>query len=63
MEKKILSLFAAVLFIFQLVNARDEPLGILLTWTEDPATTISIDWHTLEEQPEQLHYREKGETR
>ena len=33
---------------------------ILLTWTEDPTTTITIDWHTAENQSQQLFFREKG---
>lgn len=41
-----------------------EPAGILLTWQEDPTTTISIDWHTLPEDEtiETVHYRSKGAT-
>ncbi len=62
MERKLLSFITAVFLLVMHTTAQDEPLGILLTWTEDPTTTISIDWHTLDQQPEQLHYREKGET-
>lgn len=40
-----------------------EPLGLLLTWKEDPTTTMVIDWHTGpdHEWPEgQLRYRPEG---
>lgn len=55
--KILLSIF---LFISLEVKSQNEPLAILLTWTKDPTNTMSIDWHTLEKQPQQLYYREKG---
>jgi acid phosphatase type 7 len=55
-------LFLLFLFISFNLKAGTEPLGILLTWTEDPTTTISIDWHNLDEQPQSLFYREKGQS-
>ena len=62
MRKKFLPVLIIVFMVFRLAYAQDEPLGILLTWTEDPATTISIDWHTRERQSEKLYYRESGTT-
>lgn len=61
MRGKFLTLTATLFFIITLVKGQDEPLAILLTWTEDPTTTISIDWHTMEEGPERLFYRTEGE--
>jgi acid phosphatase type 7 len=52
----------SLLFISFHVRAVNEPLSILLTWTEDPTTTISVDWHNMESQPQTLYYREKGES-
>ncbi len=31
---------------------RSEPPGLILTWQEDPTTSITIDWHRLPEQTE-----------
>ncbi|MDN3690184.1 purple acid phosphatase family protein [Cyclobacterium jeungdonense] len=44
--------------------AQTEPAAILLTWQQDPSTTISIDWHTLPESEalETLSYRCKGKS-
>ena len=52
----------ALVFLFTAIvaNAQDEPLAILLTWTEDPTSTISIDWHSKDIQNRHLFYREKG---
>lgn len=60
MKKSFIALFIAILFISLQVKSQNEPLAILLTWTEDPTTTISIDWHIAENQPQQLFFREKG---
>lgn len=27
-------------------HASDQPVGLLLTWQQDPTTTMTIDWHT-----------------
>lgn len=40
----------------------EEPLGILLTWKEDPTSTISIDWHLTTEQQQVLHYKDREST-
>lgn len=39
-----------------------QPLGLLLTWQQDPTTTMTIDWHTPAEpqRASQLEYRQKG---
>ena len=40
-----------------------EPLALFLTWQRDPATTMTIDWHTTPEtrpKPPGILYREKG---
>lgn len=38
-----------------------EPAGLYLTWTEDPTSTIVIDWHVLADSPlEALDYRRRG---
>ncbi len=42
-------------------QAQNEPLGIFLTWKEDPTSSISIDWHLESEAKQTLHYRKKGE--
>jgi len=51
-------------FLCAAALAQTEPAGILLTWQQDPTTTISIDWHTLPESEAQetLSYRAKGTT-
>ena len=60
MRKSFIALFFGILFISLQVKSQNEPLAIFLTWTEDPTTTISIDWHTAENQSQQLFFREKG---
>ena len=52
-------LFVFLFFSFE-AKSQNEPLAILLTWTSDPSSTMCIDWHTLEKQPQPLFYREKG---
>ncbi|MDX9882670.1 MAG: fibronectin type III domain-containing protein [Prolixibacteraceae bacterium] len=52
-------LFVFLFFSFE-AKSQNEPLAILLTWTNDPSTTVCVDWHTLEKQPQSLFYREKG---
>lgn len=52
--------FLAVFCVAQPLFAQEEPLGILLTWKEDPLTTMVIDWHTESSDPEVLHVSEKG---
>lgn len=58
MRKSFIALFFGILFISLQVKSQNEPLAIFLTWTEDPTTTISIDWHTAENQSQKLFFRE-----
>lgn len=41
-----------------------EPIGILLTWQQDPTTTMTIDWHTVpgarRPQPTAILYKKEG---
>ncbi len=48
---------------YLLANTYD-PVGLLLTWEEDPSTTMTIDWHTLpnENRPSVVQFRERGRT-
>jgi hypothetical protein len=62
MRKNFISALLVFLFLAVQTQAQNNPLAVLLTWTEDPATTISIDWHTMETEPQQLFFREKGKT-
>ena len=38
-----------------------DPPGLLLTWQEDPLTTMTIDWNTEEEREALVQYRKHGE--
>ena len=38
-----------------------EPPGMLLTWQQDPLTTMTIDWHSYEDRNSVLQYRLDGE--
>ena len=37
-----------------------DPIALFLTWQEDPTSTITIDWHTINEDRTQLEIRKKG---
>ena len=40
-------------------TGENEPAGLMLTWQQDPTTTITIDWHSHDEQPrDTLCFRE-----
>ncbi len=40
-----------------------DPLAIVLTWQQDPATTMTIDWHTRDNiHTDTMWYRQSGET-
>jgi acid phosphatase type 7 len=41
---------------------QESPSGILLTWKEDPTTTMSLDWHNTSSEKQALYYRLKGNT-
>jgi phosphodiesterase/alkaline phosphatase D-like protein len=53
-----------VFCLYATAIAQTEPSGILLTWQQDPTTTISIDWHTLpaDQANNTLAYRKKNDT-
>ena len=38
----------------------NDPRGLLLTWQRDPLTTMTIDWHTVEDRSPDLQYRQVG---
>jgi acid phosphatase type 7 len=38
-----------------------DPVGIYLTWQQDPTTTMTIDWHVIDEKRDELQYRLMGE--
>jgi acid phosphatase type 7 len=63
MKMKLVSVLFVFFFASFQAFGQDEPLGIFLTWTEDPTTTISIDWHNNNAEPELLSYRKKGDRR
>jgi acid phosphatase type 7 len=55
------ALFSLILFLSATWRIADnEPLAIFLTWTEDPTTTISIDWHTMQKQDQRLFFRKRN---
>ncbi|HZH72496.1 MAG TPA: fibronectin type III domain-containing protein [Mariniphaga sp.] len=60
MKRKTLLLIILLITGF-LAKSQNEPLAIFLTWTEDPTSTISIDWHNHEKQSEILYYKMEGE--
>ena len=60
MKRKTL-LLIILLITGSLAKSQNEPLAIFLTWTEDPTSTISIDWHNLEKQSEIVYYKMEGE--
>jgi acid phosphatase type 7 len=37
------------------------PLGLLLTWQQDPTTTMTIDWHGPEDGSDVLHFKPVGD--
>jgi hypothetical protein len=57
--KKILLLFILI-FSANYVQSQNEPLAFYLTWTEDPTTTMVVDWHLDEVNPTTLFFRRKG---
>jgi len=38
-----------------------DPVGLMLTWQQDPTTSMTIDWYVIDEDREILEYRELGE--
>jgi len=37
-----------------------DPIGLMLTWQQDPTTTMAIDWYVIDEGRTVLEYREMG---
>ncbi len=55
--------FLGLCFLFLSLSpaiCQESPHAFYLTWTEDPTTSIDVDWHTDEESPLQLKVRRKG---
>ncbi len=61
-----ISTFAFLFGAVNLVSATNndvpaQPVGLLLTWQQDPTTTMTIDWHTgADGEPSALEYRLHG---
>ena len=58
-----LNKFALILFFIfsaNYVQSQNDPLAFYLTWTEDPTTTMVVDWHLDEVNPTALYFRRKG---
>ena len=55
----IIACFLAPLFLW----SQDEPAGLLLTWKNDPTTTMTVDWYTAPEgKPDStIRFREASE--
>jgi phosphodiesterase/alkaline phosphatase D-like protein len=53
--KAVKAIFWAFLFSFVRANA-EEPIVIYLTWSEDPTSTMLIQWHAQTGAPSQLSY-------
>ena len=58
----LLILICGSLSIAQAQNASFDPHGMILSWQQDPLTTITIDWHTEnEDRNSSVAYRIKGD--
>ncbi|GAB5411135.1 MAG: hypothetical protein ChlgKO_02490 [Chlamydiales bacterium] len=56
-------LLLIILFPFILLAKVSNPSAVTLTWISDPATTMTISWHTpTNHLPSYIHYREAGNT-
>ncbi len=56
----IKSIFSLITLLWAgLAFAQHEPLSFYLTWTEDPSSTIVVDWHSMEINSSTLNFREK----
>lgn len=54
-------LIVSVVAVISGVAGAAEPLGLVLTWQQDPLTTMTIDWHTPPDEHEPaLQYRVAG---
>jgi len=49
--------------LYAAASAQTEPAGILLTWQQDPTSTMTIDWHTLpsDQADNSLSYRKQND--
>lgn len=57
----LLALFFLLSAISSIAKAEDQfPLGIILTWQQDPTTTMTIDWHTTGSHPSTLEYKKSS---
>ncbi len=57
-SKKLIFLFLTLLLTIS-AFAQQEPLAFYLTWTEDPTSTIVVDWHSMDINTSTLSFREK----
>lgn len=60
---KLLKISLGFCFLFFGLTAgicQNSPHAFYLTWTEDPTSSIDVDWHTDEDSPLTLHFRRKG---
>lgn len=58
--KKISLGICFLLLSFSAAISQNSPHAFYLTWTEDPTTSIDVDWHTDDTEPLQLNFRRKG---
>ncbi len=42
-------------------DGKYDPAGMLLTWQQDPLTTMTIDWNTYEDRETAVQYRQAGD--
>lgn len=46
----------------QAQNPYSDPLGMILTWQQDPTSTMTIDWHTVTGgSPDRIEFRREGD--
>lgn len=38
-----------------------DPIGMMLTWQQDPTTTMTVDWYVIDEDRDVLEFREMGD--
>jgi len=63
MKFKYVILVCFVFFSFYTNSAlaqQNDPVGLILTWQQDPTTTMTIDWHTKDEHASTLEYKRVG---
>lgn len=59
--KQLRYFFLIVVLVWQTWTVQAQaPHAFYLTWTEDPSSTISVDWHADQLQPRPLFFREMG---